>query len=1518
MSLEEFVYQYDITKIQEVIPRNRDFKMLVPPGFYVNQYGGELYERFTSDLVANFSKNNMLFLDIGAHYGYYTLLVGTKHPTCEIIAFEPVPENFEILKRNVALNRLRNVELHNLAVSDKEGFKKLKVTEISGQSGFYEQHGAKPVKEIEVMTVSFDNFLKETRKVPTVVKIDTEGNEPYVLQGMRKFLRDSEEIKLIIEFNPDCLRSAGYDPTEFLREVFRFGFNIYVIDDDQRMTYKLAQDNLEKWSDHLTEGESKKTYTNMLCLKNQKSLGVLFFSHSAQLSGSERCLLELVTELVQDHGVVCSVVLPDDGPLRKKLEEVGASTLIFEYDWWYDSTLSSDDEVTRQLNRSFKTTLEKIKVNVEKINPDIIVTNTIVIPWGAMIASILNKPHVWFVHEFGRLDHGLEFYLPFQEILNIIRDSSNLILTNSNAVRKSLFGSIPESNILTVSCHIDIPQDALYGDGKDSFERKGATKLVIAGTICETKGQQDAILAVKELLRREKEVELIIVGYSNAGYLETLKGLVKSEKLEEFIKFYDFRENVYTMMNQADIVLVCSRNEAFGRVTLEAMLLGKPVVGTNSGGTPELIKEGFNGLSYETGDYNQLADSIEYLIENKGKIKEFGENGYKYAKEFFTKEEYGGRVYELLMRIRNDRNPTSSSHWKFVTRRTLDTLSNLGTTIINKDAQISHLEGLVRDKEVEIGSLRGTMNQKAIQISYLEGVGREKEAEIDHLKAGMAEKEKEVGSLKETINQKGSQISYLESVIREKEAALSGIYASYGWKALLIFYKLFEKIFPIDTKRRLLAKVIFWTILRPGEVFKNLNKTNLGKFFYFLSVVAPSVLEEEIEKKVSLTSPKSEARQIEGEFNEKYITLDKIKYFDFPSYEQPVVSIIIPVWNKWQSTVNCLKSISKNTASHYEVIVVNDASQDETGTILSKFKNLCLINNKENRGFIESRNLGAKVARGDFVLFLKNGTIVTKDWLTPLLEVIRREDVGAVGPKLVYPNGTLQEAGAIIWSDGTAFNYGRHDDPEKPEYNYVREVDYCSGACLLIKKELFNKVGGFDKRFNPGYCEESDFCLTLRNMGYKVMYQPASTVVHVEKIIFGLGVKKYQEIDEQKLREKWHNVLQKDHYSHTSSNLFLARDRRRGQRILFVDYSVPTYDKDAGSLSTYSHLKLLSEMGFRITFIPDNQVKSMPYTMTLQQMGIEVLYGNFGFDGWLQEFGKYIDLVWLSRPLTSIKYIDKIRERSPCKVIYYTQDLHYLREQRRYEVEKNKGSLEQATTLKQLEFGLFGKADVVLTPSSIERQIISQELPGKYVEVIPACIFFKSLAEEVIPFDSRNDILFLGSFAHPPNVDAVTFMTDEIFPLIKQELPKVCLYVVGSNPPRRMLKLKGNDIKVTGYVKDLSPYFDHCRIFVAPLRYGSGFKVKILTSMSYGLPVVTTNIGVEGMGLTEGENVLIADTPQEFARKVKGLYHDKILWSRISKNSIKYCKENFSYEVAKMKVERVLRDVTAPPMGKVD
>ena len=222
--------------------------------------------------------------------------------------------------------------------------------------------------------------------------------------------------------------------------------------------------------------------------KKHKSLNICFFSHSSHLAGAERSLLELITELIRGHGVICSVFLPNDGPLRKKLEEVGASTLTFEYDWWCDSNLRAAVEISQRLINSFEATLENIKEKVEKINPDVVFTNTMVIPWGAIVASILNKPHMWFIREFGILDHDLKFYLPFQEILRMIRDSSNILLTNSNAVRKALFGNTSEPNILTIGPYIDIPPNALYEDKDVYYTRTDATKLIIIGTISRIQG----------------------------------------------------------------------------------------------------------------------------------------------------------------------------------------------------------------------------------------------------------------------------------------------------------------------------------------------------------------------------------------------------------------------------------------------------------------------------------------------------------------------------------------------------------------------------------------------------------------------------------------------------------------------------------------------------------------------------------------------------------------------------------------------------------------------------------------------------------------------------------------------------------------------------------------------------------------------------------------------------------------------------------------------------------------------
>ena len=200
------------------------------------------------------------------------------------------------------------------------------------------------------------------------------------------------------------------------------------------------------------------------------------------------------------------------------------------------------------------------------------------------------------------------------------------------------------------------------------------------------------------------------------------------------------------------------------------------------------------------------------------------------------------------------------------------------------------------------------------------------------------------------------------------------------------------------------------------------------------------------------------------------------------------ISIVIPAYNEEKRLEDTLKKIiSFMENQDYEIIVVDDCSTDETHRMLEDMKNIKIVRNEKNLGFVESCNIGAKASTGKYLFFLNNDAIVTQNWLEPLIETIEREKVGAVGAKLVYPDGKLQEAGGIIWNDASGWNYGRYDDPDKPEYNFVREVDYCSGAALFVRRDLFENLDGFDRRFKPGYYEDVDLCFSIRKLGYKVL-----------------------------------------------------------------------------------------------------------------------------------------------------------------------------------------------------------------------------------------------------------------------------------------------------------------------------------------------------------------------------------------------------------------------------------------------
>ena len=205
----------------------------------------------------------------------------------------------------------------------------------------------------------------------------------------------------------------------------------------------------------------------------------------------------------------------------------------------------------------------------------------------------------------------------------------------------------------------------------------------------------------------------------------------------------------------------------------------------------------------------------------------------------------------------------------------------------------------------------------------------------------------------------------------------------------------------------------------------------------------------------------------------------------FEKYKEPLVSIVIPAYNQFDYTYKCLKSILNNSGKvSYEVIIADDNSNDFTMQMEERIHNIIKVRNRENLRFLLNCNNAAKYAKGKYVLFLNNDTQVQENWLEPLVDLMEKDvSAGLVVSKLVYADGWLQEAGGIMWKDASAWNYGNRKKPEDAEYNYVKEVDYISGACIMIRKELWEKIGGFDERFAPAYYEDADLAFEVRKHG---------------------------------------------------------------------------------------------------------------------------------------------------------------------------------------------------------------------------------------------------------------------------------------------------------------------------------------------------------------------------------------------------------------------------------------------------
>ncbi|MBU6448554.1 MAG: methyltransferase domain-containing protein [Rhodospirillales bacterium] len=647
-----------------------------------------------------------------------------------------------------------------------------------------------------------------------------------------------------------------------------------------------------------------------------------------------------------------------------------------------------------------------------------------------------------------------------------------------------------------------------------------------------------------------------------------------------------------------------------------------------------------------------------------------------------------------------------------------------------------------------------------------------------------------------------------------------------------------------------------------------------------------------------------------------------------PASVAPVVSFIISTYGQVEVTLFCLKSIMEYQPScPIEIILIDDAyNGPENVEQLKKVKGITFVRNEKNLGFLLSCNHAASLAKGRYLYFLNNDTELCPESVDALVEVLEaRQDVGMVGSKLLYPDGTLQEAGAILWNDASGWNFGRNADASRPEFNYLRQVDYCSGASVMVARAVFEAFGGFNPELAPAYYEDSELALRLHESGLKVLYVPRSVVIHHEGKSHGTdittGVKAHQVINKGYVLEHWGPTLMRNHFM-GPHELMRARDYGRNRKtILIIDHYVPETDRDAGSRSTFGIIESLTQADWIVKFWPYNRSYSPVYTSALEQIGVEVIDhrwpGDFAL--WLKENGPWLDHILINRPHIAVQVLPQIPVEIKATLSFYGHDLHFerLRRQARYaEPAKAIQILAEADEWEATERQVWRKVDMVIYPSEAEALTVRQMMPRILSRsIVP--FSFPVFPARVKPPETRS-ILFVAGFAHFPNVDAAQFLVHEILPRLESKLGKVHIVLAGSHPTEAVRALAGPNVEVTGHVSDdeLAKLYGQHRIAVVPLRFGAGVKGKVVEALSRGLPMVTTCTGAQGIpGL---ENVVpVSDAIDDIVQSIAALLTDDETWLLQSRAQQEFAQRRFSSAAMQESIVQVLEEADACIHGRI-
>jgi glycosyltransferase involved in cell wall biosynthesis len=386
--------------------------------------------------------------------------------------------------------------------------------------------------------------------------------------------------------------------------------------------------------------------------KERGLMRVCFISHTAGRNGAELALLELLQGL-RKLDIHCLVFVPKKGPLLVELDRLNIEWRVVNYPWWWKLRGKS---LPRRILRTVRGLAAAVWIAIilRRWRCDVVVTNTVAVSSGAFAAWLARKPHVWHLHESPFRDPRITFDLGNRSATRLIGRLSTLIVAVSRAVANDyspyierdrmrvVYQSVTPTHGLSAGKNVGIP---------DPNRDKNSLQCLMVGSLQPWKGQEEAISALSEVARRGFDATLMLVGEGEPAYLDMLRRQVKDHALEQRVTFVGYVNDPTPLFKAADVALMCSRWEAFARVTIEAMLAGKAVIASASGGTIEQISDGKNGLLYERGNHVQLADKIQYLYENPEARLTLGQAAHAWAVARFTQERYAQEMLDLFKGI---------------------------------------------------------------------------------------------------------------------------------------------------------------------------------------------------------------------------------------------------------------------------------------------------------------------------------------------------------------------------------------------------------------------------------------------------------------------------------------------------------------------------------------------------------------------------------------------------------------------------------------------------------------------------------------------------------------------------------------------------------------------------------------------------------------------------------------------------------------------------------------------------